>query len=333
MAPETDPTGAASLEAVKVSKQQDKDIIYHAMLGHDLSESHGNTSLQMAATAALRLMRLQKAINCCPEEESHDQDGGMWGCEKGKLHQATIDSPDAVNTSLQATEEDSSLILKASQSVNHCKHQRSCSPAYTMLRLRNECHVGRVVTVSTPTPSKLGEIYRTEVARWDHPDPAGCESTLLKVQDLLEKPNGGILIIVAPTDQLEMLEGHTSDSGYMDLKLGCNEGLTSVHGDVLNTELQAARMHREGDRDEQGRCCDGAFLISALGVVRRAMVKCKHSTSDVAWANHGTRHDAAIGIAQFLECAVVFVASEAGGVHVITAEGADQALAFKISSR
>jgi len=220
-------------------------------------------------------------------------------------------------------------ILQTRPSQHECK-QRSSSPAGGKLLLRNECREGRIVVVKNPAPDELGKIFAEEIARWNHDDPARCLDTLFVIQRLLERPLGGILLIVAPSDQLKMLEGQNADRGYMEEKLGCHEGLTSVHDNVFETELQAARTHKEGDRDETGRCCDGAFLISATGIVRRAMVKCKYGISDTTWPDKGTRHDAAIGVVLSLDCCVVFVASEAGGVHAITAESARRAEAYGI---
>lgn len=189
-----------------------------------------------------------------------------------------------------------------------------------------------VAEVTTLTPDSMRESYHEEVVKWNHADLDRCMTSVHQVQDLLLQNGGGIIVVIAPTDNLEKITGHTADSGYMDAKLGCDVGSTSVHDNLFITELQAARRHKEGDRDEQGQCCDGAFLISAAGVVRRSRVKCKYPSPDIVWPKHGTRHEAAIGIARSLECAVVWVASEAGSLHVITAKGASEGLVYELKA-
>merc|ERR1712071_635038 len=132
------------------------------------------------------------------------------------------------------------------------------------------------------------------------------------------------MIVVAPKKQLETLEGHNADD-HMEKRLGC---CTSVHHARFAKELKTARKHTANDRDSKGRTLDGAFVISAEdGVVRRAGILFKNISSEVSWPDHGSRHSSAFGVARSFRCGIVFVASDAGLVHAITAEGACKCVA------
>jgi len=151
--------------------------------------------------------------------------------------------------------------------------------------------------------------------------------TLRKVRLLIQQGEGGTMIVVAPRHQLEMLEGHNADD-HMEKRLGCDYGHTRVHHSRFAKELQTARTHTASDRDAMGRTLDGAFVISAEdGVVRRAGILFKGLNSEVSWPDHGSRHSSAFGVARSMKCGVVFVASDAGKVHAITAEGARKCVA------
>jgi hypothetical protein len=138
------------------------------------------------------------------------------------------------------------------------------------------------------------------------------------------------MIVHAPLDQLMKLQGNTADGGHVDEKSRVNGRKASVYDDSFASILSRAREHKENDRDEDGRCCDGALVFSENGLLMRAMIKFVCGVTKYTWANHGTRHDSAFAVATLLERGLVFVASEAGEVHLITASSARAGVAYKL---
>lgn len=136
------------------------------------------------------------------------------------------------------------------------------------------------------------------------------------------------MIVVALSQHLKKLEGHNADV-HMEKRLV--SGGTKANYYRFAKELKTARTHTDNDRDAKGRTLDGAFVISAEdGVVRRAGILFKNISSEVSWPEHGSRHSSAFGVARSLECGVVFVASDSGEVHAITAGGARNCVAYRL---
>merc|ERR1712060_703300 len=79
----------------------------------------------------------------------------------------------------------------------------------------------------------------------------------------------------------------------------------------------------------QRKAADGLFAISSTGKVSLAAMLFKSNNgATLKFSEHGGRHQAAVSIAQELKRCIVFVKSEVGSLHVITAMSAVAGTAY-----
>lgn len=136
---------------------------------------------------------------------------------------------------------------------------------------------------------------------------------------------GGTLLVIAPTPQVVRLQGHVriADEGYLTRRL------KDVHisSQEFETVLEAATEHTDNDRwpedcaDEEarGQPKDGAIVLTTEGYRWCAAAKLIGlPTAPYSWPGVGTRHEAALQVACFLEKCVVMVRSDSGKVHVLS---------------
>jgi len=95
---------------------------------------------------------------------------------------------------------------------------------------------------------------------------------------------------------------------------------------AFETFLQSFAEHKEGDRDAQGRCTDGGFIVSLRhGYVLQGGLRFKSPNCRYKLPDAGTRHQAAADTADHLHrlllargrgAGAVFVRSEMGRVTI-----------------
>jgi hypothetical protein len=159
------------------------------------------------------------------------------------------------------------------------------------------------------------------------------EAAKLFLDRLPSGEGGGALIVQAPEEELEALPFSLLDGGHFAKRLEQDRGhAVSAFSDHFWREFNDFRRHKETDRDRFGNCCDGGIGISASqSLVLLAATRFDCIDHNYDWQNCGTRHAAAFGVASSLELGVVYVNSDAGDLHVITATGAKHGRAFRFA--
>jgi hypothetical protein len=185
-------------------------------------------------------------------------------------------------------------------------------------------------------PNLLSELQR-ETSSWAD----GYREQTLVAEQLLKttaKGKGGILMVHAPTEELERLETECTDDGYM-AQCAQELNLWNVTRDPHTFEQLVVNLseHSEGDVWPDGSLGaglpkDGAWGISATGVIRLVAVKFLTDAAPYTWPKVGMRRTSGLSIAYRLKFGVVFMRSESGDIFLITADSAKSGRIFKAAS-
>eukprot|EP00931_Biecheleriopsis_adriatica_P122613 TRINITY_DN97617_c0_g1_i1.p1 TRINITY_DN97617_c0_g1~~TRINITY_DN97617_c0_g1_i1.p1 ORF type:complete len:439 (+),score=67.67 TRINITY_DN97617_c0_g1_i1:29-1318(+) len=146
----------------------------------------------------------------------------------------------------------------------------------------------------------------------------------LLLDEQASEPMGGTLLVQAPTKEIIKLAWAPSDGDHLKSLLQEKHGLHVSNGEFRKL-FSAFVQKNEGDCWPHTKIPkDGGLAISATGYIRCAAAKFKVSDeAHVNWPNKGTRHSAALGLANMMRHAIIFVRSENGDLHILL-PGRDQ---------
>lgn len=201
-----------------------------------------------------------------------------------------------------------------------------------------KCKLVQVIDMDAP---KILDAIETEICTWDEDQNLTvCRDASHKLLEHIQSAViSGMLLVHAPTKELERLQWQFSDGGYLQDRFEDEHAYRIFH-DGFTPIFREALLRSQSDRwpsdhpheAARGQPKDGGFAISATGVVRLAAAKFVNIPSpDVTWESMGTRHTTAFNLAHFLKHAVVYVGSDAGTLHVLTAGCARKLEVFRVA--
>lgn len=184
------------------------------------------------------------------------------------------------------------------------------------------------VCVVEAGPKAFKAELERETSTWsaDRAVPTAIGECLLRT--IARYARGGVLIVHAPTEDLNDLQMQSSDNGCLERQLNRRGARHVVHQGAEFTEMMAEWSDSSG-----GTAQEGCWIVSANGEIRAAAIEIQPPPAPFIWSSADKRQSRAFALAHSLRRGLVYVMSETGLLHMISAGGARHGLVYSAAPR